>query len=207
MSAQDQNPEPGTRQRIMKKGRLEAFSDGVLAIIITIMVLELKAPEDTTLGTLGPILPVFLSYVLSYIYVAIYWLNHHHLFQAANRISTGVLWANMHLLFWLSLIPFVTSWLGENHLEPVPVAFYGGVLFMSAVAFRLLERTLIRSHQAGEAIAKTLVGGRKEWISIVLYLFSIPMAFVHIAISIGCYIIVAAVWIVPAKGLEKAVEE
>lgn len=191
----------------MKKGRLEAFSDGVLAIIITIMVLEMKAPEETSLRALVPVLPVFLSYVLSFIYVAIYWINHHHLFQATSSISTGVLWANMHLLFWLSLIPFVTSWLGENHLEPVPVAFYGGVLFLSAVAFRILERTLIHSHDARAPIARTLYNGRKEWISIALYLFSIPMAFVHIAISISCYVVVAAVWIIPARELEKAGEK
>ena len=114
----------------MKKGRLEAFSDGVLAIAITIMVLEMKAPEDTSFRALWPVIPVFLSYVLSFIYLAIYWINHHHLFQATQQVSVSVLWANMHLLFWLSLIPFVTSWMGENHLEPVPVAFYGGVLFM-----------------------------------------------------------------------------
>lgn len=191
----------------MKKGRLEAFSDGVLAIILTIMVLEMKAPEETAFDALIPVLPVFLSYVLSFIYVAIYWINHHHLFQATSTISTGVLWANMHLLFWLSLIPFVTSWLGENHLEPIPVAFYGGVLFMSAVAFRLLERTLIGSHDSQAPIVRTLDNGRKEWVSIVVYLVSIPMAFVHIAISICCYVIMAAVWVIPAKRLEKAVEE
>lgn len=191
----------------MKKGRLEAFSDGVLAIILTIMVLEMKAPEDTAFNALMPVLPVFLSYVLSFIYVAIYWINHHHLFQATSTISTGVLWANMHLLFWLSLIPFVTSWLGENHLEPIPVAFYGGVLFMSAVAFRLLERTLIGSHDSQAPIVRTLDNGRKEWVSIVVYLVSIPMAFVHIAISICCYVIMAAVWVIPAKRLETAVEE
>lgn len=191
----------------MKKGRLEAFSDGVLAIIITIMVLEMKAPEDTTLRALLPVLPLFLSYVLSFIYVAIYWVNHHHLLQAARQISTGVLWANIHLLFWLSLVPFVTSWLGENHLEPVPVAFYGSVLFLCAVAYRLLERTLIRSHDARAPIARTLDNGRREKLSMLLYLFSIPMAFVHIAISIACYVIVAVIFAVPAKGLEKAIEK
>lgn len=191
----------------MNKGRLEAFSDGVLAIIITIMVLEMKAPDETTLKALVPVLPVFFSYVLSFAYVAIYWVNHHHLFQATQSISTAVLWANMHLLFWLSLIPFVTSWLGENHLEPVPVAFYGGVLFMSAVAFRILERSLIRSHDDKAPITQTLSTGRKEWISIVVYLFSIPLAFVHIAISIACYVIVAGIWFIPAKGLERAVEK
>lgn len=191
----------------MKKGRLEAFSDGVLAIIITIMVLEMKAPEDTTLGALLPVLPVFLSYILSFIYVAIYWVNHHHLFQAAIRISTGVLWGNMHLLFWLSLIPFVTSWLGENHLEPIPVAFYGGVLFMTAVAFRILERSLIQSHDEKAPITRTLNNGRKEWISMVVYLVSIPAAFLHIAISVACYVVVAGVWVIPSRGLEKAVEK
>lgn len=191
----------------MNKGRLEAFSDGVLAIIITIMVLEMKAPDQTTLKALVPVLPVFFSYVLSFTYVAIYWVNHHHLFQATQSISTAVLWANMHLLFWLSLIPFVTSWLGENHLEPVPVAFYGGVLFMSAVAFRILERSLIRSHDDKAPITQTLSNGRKEWISIVVYLFSIPLAFVHIAISIACYVIVAGIWFIPAKGLERVVEK
>lgn len=191
----------------MNTGRLEAFSDGVLAIIITIMVLEMKAPATTTLKALLPVLPVLLSYVLSFLYVAIYWINHHHLFQAARTVSTGVLWANMHLLFWLSLIPFVTSWLGENHLEPVPVAFYGGVLFMSAVAFRILENTLIRTHDASAPIARTLTNGRKEKISIIIYLFSIPMAFVHIAISILCYVVVAAIWVVPAKELERSVEK
>lgn len=191
----------------MNKGRLEAFSDGVLAIIITIMVLEMKAPDETTLKALVPVLPVFFSYVLSFAYVAIYWVNHHHLFQATRSISTAVLWANMHLLFWLSLIPFVTSWLGENHLEPVPVAFYGGVLFMSAVAFRILEHSLIRSHDDKAPIAQTLSNGRREWISIVVYLFCIPLAFVHIAISIACYVIVAGIWFIPAKGLERAVEK
>ncbi|WP_295937211.1 TMEM175 family protein [uncultured Alistipes sp.] len=191
----------------MKKGRLEAFSDGVLAIIITIMVLEMKAPEETSLRALMPILPVFLSYVLSFIYVAIYWINHHHLFQAASRISTRVLWANMHLLFWLSLIPFTTSWLGENHLEAVPVAFYGGVLFMSAVAFRILERALIRSHDSGTLIPRILDNGRKEKISALIYLICIPMAFLHIAISIFGYIAIALLWVIPAKGLEQASEE
>lgn len=191
----------------MKKGRLEAFSDGVLAIAITIMVLEMKAPEDTSFQALWPVVPVFLSYVLSFIYLAIYWINHHHLFQATQQVSTGVLWANMHLLFWLSLIPFVTSWLGENHLEPIPVAFYGGVLFMSAVAFRILERTLIRSHNEKALISRTLNYGRKEKISMIVYFCSIPMAFISIAVSIACYVVMAAIWIIPARSLEKAIDE
>lgn len=193
----------------MKKGRLEAFSDGVLAIAITIMVLEMKAPEDTSFRALWPVVPVFLSYVLSFIYLAIYWINHHHLFQAAQQVSISVLWANMHLLFWLSLIPFATSWLGENHLEPVPVAFYGGVLFMSAVAFRLLERTLIRSHNERAPITRTLNDGRgrKEKLSMIVYFFSIPMAFISITVSITCYVVMAAVWIIPSRSLEKAIDE
>lgn len=191
----------------MNKGRLEAFSDGVLAIIITIMVLEMKAPDATALSSLLPVLPVFLSYVLSFAYVAIYWINHHNLLQATRQISTGVLWANLHLLFWLSLVPFVTSWLGENHLEPVPVAFYGGVLLLSAVAFRILERTLIRSHDPGADIVRILNNGKKEQISMLIYLFGIPMAFVHIAFSIVSYALVAILWVLPGKRLEKAVEK
>lgn len=191
----------------MKKGRLEAFSDGVLAIAITIMVLEMKAPEETSFQALLPVIPVFLSYVLSFIYLAIYWINHHHLFQAAQQVSTPVLWANMHLLFWLSLIPFVTSWMGENHLEAVPVAFYGGVLFMSAVAFRILENALIRSHNEQAPLSQTLSYGRKEKWSMIVYLLSIPLAFLYIGLSIACYVAIAAFWIIPAKSLEKAVDE
>lgn len=186
----------------MKKGRLEAFSDGVLAIVITIMVLEMKAPEDTTIKAIVPVLPIFLSYVLSFVYVAIYWINHHHLIQAFSQVSTTVLWANTYLLFWLSLIPFVTSWMGENHLEPIPVAFYGGVLFMSAIAFRLLERALISSQRDTSPVTRTLSNGSKEQISIVLYLISIPSAFFHIAISIILYVIVALIWIIPSRALE-----
>lgn len=191
----------------MKKGRLEAFSDGVLAIAITIMVLEMKAPEETSFQVLLPVIPVFLSYVLSFIYLAIYWINHHHLFQVAQQVSTPVLWANMHLLFWLSLIPFVTSWMGENHLEAVPVAFYGGVLFMSAVAFRILENALIRSHNEKALLSQTLSYGRKEKWSMIVYLLSIPLAFLYIGLSIACYVGIAAFWIIPAKSLEKAVDE
>lgn len=191
----------------MKKGRLEAFSDGVLAIIITIMVLDMKAPEDTNLSSLLPIVPVFLSYVLSFIYVAIYWINHHHLFQATQQVNASVLWANMHLLFWLSLIPFTTSWMGENHLENVPVAFYGGVLFMSATAYRILEVTLIRSHDEKTPIVGVVSRGRKEKISTVIYFVAIPMAFLYIPVSIACYISIALLWIIPSRKLEKAVQE
>jgi len=191
----------------MNKGRLEAFSDGVLAIIITIMVLEMKAPEDTTIKALLPVIPVFLSYVLSFIYLAIYWLNHHHLLQATEKVNTSVLWANMNLLFWLSLIPFTTSWLGENHLEAIPVAFYGGVLLLSAIAFRILEITLIRSNNEKATFVRIVTDSRKEKISIVAYLLGISLAFVHIAISIACYVFVALIWIVPSRKLEKSISE
>ena len=191
----------------MNKGRLEAFSDGVLAIIITIMVLEMKAPEDTSIKSLLPTIPIFLSYVLSFIYIAIYWVNHHHLFQATEKINTAVLWANMHLLFWLSLIPFTTSWMGENHLESIPVAFYGGALFMSGFAFRLLEMALIHSHNRQAPLVKTIQRGYKEKISIIAYLIGIPMAFVHIAIPIACYIFVALLWVIPNHKLVNAISE
>lgn len=187
----------------MNKGRLEAFSDGVLAIIITIMVLEMKAPEDTTLDALLPVLPIFLSYVLSFIYLAIYWINHHHLFQIVEHVNTKVLWANMHLLFWLSLIPFTTSWMGENHIEPLPVALYGFILLMSAASFRLLELTLINTHDRKTMIVQVISSGKKEKISIVLYLIGIVMAFTHFVISIVCYVIVAILWAISNKNFEK----
>lgn len=189
----------------MNKTRVEIFSDGILAIIITIMVLELKAPENTELSSLIPVIPVFLSYVLSFIYLAIYWMNHHLLFQATEKVSTAVLWANMHLLFWLSLIPFTTSWMGENHLEPVPVAIYGGVLFMSAVAFRMLEVTLIKTHNKTAPITQHISRGHKEIASIVLYLTGILMSFVHIAVPVVCYVLVALLWIIPSRKLENSI--
>lgn len=191
----------------MKKGRLEAFSDGVLAIIITIMVLEMKAPEDTSIQSLLPIIPVFLSYVLSFMYLAIYWINHHHLFQATQQVNASVLWANMHLLFWLSLIPFTTSWMGENHIESIPVAFYGGVLFMSAIAYRILEITLIRSHDKKMPIVGVVSRGWKEKLSTIIYFIAIPMAFLYIPASIFCYASIALLWIIPSRKLEKAVLE
>ena len=186
----------------MKKGRLEAFSDGVLAIIITIMVLEMKAPESTTAKSLLSVFPVFLSYVLSFIYVAIYWINHHHLFHAVESVNTKVLWSNIYLLFWLSLIPFTTSWMGENHIEAFPIALYGFVLLMSAIAYRVLELSLMRLHDHKSQLGKANLG-RKEKISIALYLFAIPFAFVHVMISIMCYVSVAVLWIIPNQALEK----
>lgn len=187
----------------MTKGRLEAFSDGVLAIIITIMVLELQAPEGTNFRDLLPIIPIFLSYVLSFIYVAIYWINHHHVLMAANRISSKVLWANINLLFWISLIPFTTSWVDENHIEPVPVATYGITLLMCGISFRLFEKALMEVHDKKTTLVKVLEKGWKEKYSILIYLAAIPMAFVHPFISIFCYILVALFWFIPNQELER----
>lgn len=191
----------------MNKGRLEAFSDGVLAIIITIMVLELKTPANTTVRALIPTIPVFVSYVLSYIYVGIYWINHHHMIQVTGKINGGILWANLHLLFWLSLIPFTTSWIGENHIEAVPVAFYGGVLLMCAVAYKILETALIKYNGKEFLLKEVVRGARKEKLSIVVYVLAIPLAFVNVYISIACYFIVAIIWVLPSKRLEEENEE
>lgn len=190
----------------MNKGRLEAFSDGVLAIIITIMVLALKTPEKTTLRALIPSIPVFVSYVLSFIYVGIYWINHHHVIQVTKKINGTILWANLHLLFWLSLIPFTTSWIGENHIDAVPVAFYGGVLLLSAVAFKMLEASLIKYNGNDFLLKEVIKGAKKEKLSIAVYLVAIPLAFVNVYISIACYFFVAVIWVLPYKKLEGEVE-
>ena len=187
----------------MKTGRLEAFSDGVLAIVITIMVLELQAPEDTTLEGLIKVLPIFISYVVSFIYIGIYWNNHHHLMQASQKVSGGVLWANLHLLFWLSLIPFATSWLGENHTEALPVALYGIILLMSAIAYRILELVLIKNHDENFVLKKITKQGKKENISILIYVAGIALAFVNPWLSIACFIIVAIFWVIPDKRIER----
>ena len=187
----------------MHKGRLEAFSDGVLAIIITIMVLELKAPESTDIKSLLPAIPIFLSYVLSFIYVAIYWINHHHIFQAVERVNAQILWANLNLLFWLSLIPFTTSWLGENHVSAMPVALYGCNLFVAAMSYRLLEKTLARHNNKAQILLNAVEKGRKENISMLLYLIAIPLAFLNVFISIACYVIVALLWTIPHKKIEQ----
>ncbi len=191
----------------MNKTRLEIFSDGILAIVITIMVLEMKAPESKEWSALVPVIPVLLSYVLSFIYLSIYWLNHHLLFQAIERVNTQVIWANMNLLFWLSLIPFTTSWMGENHLDAVPVAIYGLILLMSAIAFRLLEVVLVRLHKEKEKLARTISQGNKERISIALYITGMALAFVHVGISIACYVIVALMWIIPSHKLEQVITD
>ncbi len=188
----------------MHKGRLEAFSDGVLAIIITIMVLELKVPHGTDLASLQPLLPVFLSYALSFIYVGIYWNNHHHLFQAVKHIKGGVLWANLHLLFWLSLFPFVTGWMGENHFAPVTVALYGGVLLMAGLAYTILVRALLACHDADSALAQAIGSDLKGWTSLVIYALGIPLACWFPWLAITLYAGVALLWFVPDRRIEKS---
>jgi TMEM175 potassium channel family protein len=191
----------------MGRGRLEAFSDGVLAIIITIMVLELKVPHEATLGALTPLLSVVLSYILSFVYLAIYWNNHHHMLHATERISGGVLWANMHLLFWLSLVPFVTAWMGENHFAPAPTALYGMVLLMAALAYFILLRAILRVQPKGSILATAVGNDFKGKISPVLYMIAIPMAFVHQWIAGGLYVAVALIWLAPDRRIERALEK
>jgi uncharacterized membrane protein len=194
----------------MEKNRLEAFSDGVLAIIITIMVLELKVPHalehgSATLETLRPLLPVFLSYVLSFIYVGIYWNNHHHMLNAVGRISGRNLWANLHLLFWLSLIPFVTGWMGENHFATGPVALYGVVLLCAACAYLLLQRSLIKADGPDCLLAQAVGGDWKGNLSPLTYAAAIALAFVHPWISCALYIVAAAVWLLPDPRIERKI--
>ncbi len=193
----------------MKTGRLEAFSDGVLAIIITIMVLEMKPPKDTSLEALLSITPVFVSYLLSFIYLGVYWNNHHHLMQVTEKVNGKILWANLHLLFWLSLIPFVTSWLGEHghYKETLPVAVYGFVLLMSAIAYYILERTLIKYHDDNFALNRICTTGIKDYVSLGVYLIAIPLAYVNTWISIACYILVAFIWLMPERKLEEMMDE
>jgi len=191
----------------MKTTRLEAFSDGVLAIIITIMVLELKVPHAVELGALKPVLPILLSYVLSFIYLGIYWNNHHHLFQATEEVSGGILWANLHLLFWLSLFPFTTAWVGENHLVPIPTAIYGFVLLMAAIAYYILQRTIIAKEGRESLLAHAVGGERKGKLSLVLYLVAIPLAFVSVWIAAGLYVFVALLWLIPDPRIEREIEK
>jgi uncharacterized membrane protein len=191
----------------MKTSRLEAFSDGVLAIIITIMVLELKVPHAVELAALRPILPHLLSYVLSFIYLGIYWNNHHHLFQAAEQISGGILWANLHLLFWLSLFPFTTAWMGENRLAPTPTAVYGFVLLMAAVAYYILERVIIAKEGRSSLLARAIGKDWKGKLSTVLYFVAIPLAFVSSWIAGGIYVFVALLWLIPDPRIERKLEK
>ena len=190
----------------MTTGRVEAFSDGVIAIIITIMVLELHAPHEATLAGLRPLLPVLGSYVMSYIYIGIYWNNHHHLLHAAQHVDGRCLWANLHLLFWLSLIPFVTAWMGENHFTTWPVALYGGVLLLSAIAYYILVRALLAS-QGNDLLAAALGSDLKGKVSIAIYLIAIPLAFVRAWLAFLFYIFVAVIWLIPDRRIERNVVE
>jgi uncharacterized membrane protein len=191
----------------MKTTRLEAFSDGVLAIIITIMVLDLRVPHAVELAALKPVLPVLLSYVLSFIYLGIYWNNHHHLFQATEEVSGWILWANLHLLFWLSLFPFTTAWMGENHLAPIPTAIYGFVLLMAAIAYYILQRTIIAKGGRKSVLAQAIGTDWKGKLSPVLYLSAIPLAFVSSWIASGLYILVALLWLIPDPRIERELEK
>ena len=191
----------------MEKNRLEAFSDGVLAIIITIMVLELKVPQGVDFAALEPVLPVFLSYVLSFLYVGIYWNNHHHLFQTTRHVRGGILWANLHLLFWLSLFPFSTAWMGENHLASIPAAAYGFVLLMAAIAYYLLQHAIIADQGPNSLLASAVGRDWKGKLSPVVYLAAIALAFVSPWIASSLYTFVALLWLVPDRRIERALEK
>ena len=191
----------------MRKGRMEAFSDGVLAVIITIMVLEMRSPHGTSLADLRPVLPTFLSYILSFIYIGIYWNNHHHLLHATQHVNGATLWANLHLLFWLSLIPFCTEWIGGNHFAPWPVAIYGVVLLMAGVAYYILVRALICLHGPSSTLGLLIGKDRKGILSVVLYAIAIPLAFVQPWIAAALYIGVAVIWLVPDRRIEGKIEE
>ncbi len=187
----------------MSKSRMEAFSDGVLAIIITIMVLELAVPHGDNLSALRPLIPIFLSYILSFVHLGIYWNNHHHLFQAVEQINGRVLWANLHLLFWLSLIPFVTGWMGENNFAALPVALYGIVLLFAAIAYFILTRSLLSIHESDSVLATALGRDFKGKVSVVIYILAIPLAFVSAWIAGGLYVAVAVMWLVPDQRIER----
>jgi len=189
----------------MSRNRIEAFSDGVIAIIITIMVLELRVPIGASLAALRPLTPVFLSYILSFVLVGIYWSNHHHLFQVVERVSGGVLWANLHLLFWLSLIPFATAWMGENHFTAIPVAVYGVVLVFAAIAYFILTRTLLRIHTPDSTLAIALGRDFKGKVSILIYLAAISLAFMRSWLAAALYVLVEIIWLVPDRRIEKRI--
>ncbi len=190
----------------MSKGRLEAFSDGVIAIIITIMVLELRVPNQAGLAALRPLIPVFLSYVLSFINIGIYWNNHHHLLHAIKRVDGGVLWANLHLLFWLSLFPFGTAWMGENNFATWPVAVYGAVLWLAAIAYFILTRALIAVNGSDSVLATAVGRDFKGWVSAVIYFVAIPLAFVNSWLACALYVLVAIMWLVPDRRIEKTID-
>ena len=189
----------------MSKGRLEAFSDGVFAVIITIMVLNMNVPRGADFQALRSVTPVFLSYVLSYIYVGIYWNNHHHLLHAAEHVSGGILWANLALLFCLSLAPFTTAWMGENHYAPLPVAVYGVMLLLAGLAYFVLTRSLMAHHGKNSVLAKSIGNDWKGTVSLLVYGLAIPLAFVRPWIACACYALVAVMWLVPDRRIEKHV--
>ncbi len=189
----------------MTKNRLEAFSDGVIAIIITIMVLELKVPHGAEFSDLSSMIPVFFSYILSFIYVGIYWNNHHHLFHAVQKVTGPIMWANLHLLFWMSITPFVTAWAGENHFAPIPVAMYGVILFMTAIAYFILTLVIISDHGKDSAIALAFGNDVKGKISLVFYFIAVILAFWLPLVSCSLYILVAVIWFVPDRRMEKAI--
>jgi uncharacterized membrane protein len=191
----------------MSKGRLEAFSDGVLAIVITIMVLELKVPHGTEVAALRSLVPVFLSYVLSFVFVGIYWNNHHHLLQAARHIDGRVLWANLHLLFWLSLVPFVTGWMGENHIAAAPVALYGVVMVCAGIAYYVLSLALVARNGRDSALARAIGRDLKGRVSVLVYAAAVGLAYVNPWIAIGLYVLVAIIWLVPDRRIERALEQ
>ena len=191
----------------MTKGRLEAFSDGVIAVIITIMVLELKVPHGAEAAALAPLAATFLTYVLSFVFTAIYWNNHHHLLHAVHHVTGSTLWANMHLLFWLSLVPFVTGWMDENHFAPIPVAAYGLVLLCAGIAYFILTRVLLATHGHDSLLAKALGSDFKGKISVVLYLAAVALAFVQPWISLAIYVLVALLWLVPDRRFERVLAE
>jgi TMEM175 potassium channel family protein len=192
----------------MSKGRLEAFSDGVLAIIITIMVLELKAPAAApNLDDLKPLWPLFLSYVLSFVHLGIYWNNHHHMFQAVHRISSGILWANLHLLFWLSLVPFVTAWMGGNRFAPLPVALYGFVLLMSAIAYHILQLAILHSPGGNPVLAAAIGRDLKGRLSPAIYVTAVALSFIQPIFACGLYALVALIWLIPDRRIERALTQ
>jgi uncharacterized membrane protein len=190
----------------MTKGRLEAFSDGVIAVIITIMVLELKVPHGADAAVLAPLVPTFLTYVLSFVFVAIYWNNHHHMFHAVHHVNGSTLWANMHLLFWLSLVPFVTGWMDENHFAAIPVAAYGVVLLGAAIAYTILTRVLLKSHGRDSTFGRALGNDTKGYVSLALYVAAIPLAFAWPLASCALYASVALIWLCPDRRFEKLVD-
>ena len=189
----------------MTKSRMEAFSDGVIAVIITILVLELRVPHAAGLSSLRPVAPVFLSYVLSFVFLGIYWSNHHHMLQACERVDGRVLWANLHLLFWLSLIPFVTGWIGENHFAATPVALYGVVLLLASIAYLILARSLVSLHGSDSVIAIALGRDFKGKVSTAIYLMAVPLAFFKSWLAFALYVLVAVMWLVPDRRIERTI--